>query len=126
MRGIDTNVLVRLLVGDDADQAERARAYVTEHAPCWINRIVMCETVWVLERFYGLGRTRIALALKQVLDTTQFEVEDIDAIQAGLLALDEGADFADVVIAATNKSRGCDATATFDRKASRLGGFEAI
>ena len=126
MRGIDTNVLVRLLVGDDADQAERARAYVTEHAPCWINRIVMCETVWVLERFYGLGRTRIALAFKQVLDTTQFEVEDIDAIQAGLLALDEGADFADAVIAATNRNRGCDATATFDCKASRLGGFETI
>ena len=126
MKGIDTNVLVRILVGDDVDQAERAQAYVTRNAPCWINRIVLCETVWVLERLYGLGRARIAGALKQVIDARQFDVEDLDAIQAGISALEEGYVFADTVIAVTNRSRGCATTATFDRKAARLDGFEAV
>jgi predicted nucleic-acid-binding protein len=126
VKGIDTNVLVRILVADDARQAERARAYVAENAPCWINRVVLCETVWVLERVYGLGRARISTALKQLLDTRQFEVEDVDAVQAGIAAIEEGFDFADAMIAATNKIHGCETTATFDRKASRLDGFEAI
>ncbi len=126
MKGLDTNVLVRILVADDPGQAKRAQRYVTENAPCWINRIVMCEAVWVLERLYGLSRTRIAVALGQVLDTRQFEVEDAGAIQSGISALEEGLDFADTVIAMTNRSHGCEATATFDRKASRLDGFESL
>jgi len=126
MKGIDTNVLVRLLVADDPAQAERARAYVTEHAPCWINRVVLCETVWVLERLYGHSRSRIGGALRQILDTRQFEIEDADAVQVGISAVEEGHDFADVVIAATNQAYGCEATATFDRRASRLEGFEAL
>jgi predicted nucleic-acid-binding protein len=126
VKGIDTNVLVRILLDDDAHQAERARAYVVKNAPCWLNRIVLCETVWVLERFNGFSRTRIALALRQILDTNQFEIEDVGAMQSGVAALEEGFDFADAMIAATNRSNGCDATATFDRKAARLPGFEAV
>lgn len=99
---------------------------MAENAPCWINRVVLCETVWVLERFYGLGPARIAAALKQLLGTRQFEVEDIDAVQTAIAALEDGFDFADVVIAATNRAHGCESTATFDRKATRLGGFESI
>ena len=126
MKGIDTNMLVRLLVADDPDQAERARIYVTEHAPCWINRVVLCETVWALERLYGHSRLRIVGALRQILDTRQFEVEDTDAVQAGIAAVEDGHDFADAVIAFSNLTRGCEATATFDREAARLEGFEAI
>jgi predicted nucleic-acid-binding protein len=126
MKGVDTNVLVRILLGDDADQAERARSYVAKNAPCWLNRIVLCETVWVLERLNGFSRTRIAIALKQIVDTSQFEIEDVDAMQIGIAALEEGFDFADAMIAATNRSHGCDATGTFDRRAARLAGFEAV
>lgn len=126
MMGIDTNVLVRLLVADDPEQAERARVYVTEHAPCWMNRIVLCETVWVLERLYGHSRSRVAAALRQVLETRQFEIEDAEAVRSGIEAIDEGHDFADTVVAFTNRSRGCQVTAAFDRKASRLDGFEVL
>ncbi len=126
MKGIDSNVLVRLLVGDDPEQAERARVYVADNAPCWLNRVVLCETVWVLERVYGHSSARIASALRQVLETRQFEIEDVDAVQGAIVAIDEGHDFADLVIATTNKNHGCESTATFDRKASRLDGFESL
>lgn len=126
MKGIDSNVLIRLLVGDDPDQAKRARDYIAMNAPCWINRIALCEAVWVLERLYGHSRPKIASALRQVMAARQFVIEDKDAVQTGIDALERGFDFADCVIAATNQRAGCETTATFDRKAARLDGFEAL
>lgn len=126
MKGIDTNVLVRVLVEDDIEQTEQASAYVARNAPCWVNRIVLCEAVWVLQRLYRFDRPQIAAALKKVLRARHFEIEDPEAVKAGVAALEAGSDFADVVIAATNRARGCITIATFDKKAVRLEGFEAV
>jgi predicted nucleic-acid-binding protein len=126
VKGIDSNVLVRLLTGDDPVQVARARTYVEANAPCWVNRVVTCEAVWVLDRVYRLSPARLALALKQLMQTIEFEFEDFEAIEAGIAALEGGGDFADTVIVVTNVAQGCEATGTFDRKASRLGGFEAL
>lgn len=63
MKALDTNVLVRLLVADDDDQTERAAACIerrcTAQSPCWLNRIVLRELAWVLDRAYGYSRSRI-------------------------------------------------------------------
>ncbi len=126
MKGIDSNVLIRLLVGDDPDRADRAHRYIADNAPCWINRVVLCEAVWVLERLYGHSRARIAAALRQVIDARQFLVEDREAVRGAITSLERGFDFADCVIAATNRGAGCDRTATFDRKAAKLDGFERV
>ena len=126
MRGLDSNVLVRLLVADDVQQLQRAQAYVQANAPCWINRVVLCEVVWVLRRRYGQSRQRIAAALQTLTEAVEFEIEDAEAVRQGIEALEAGHDFADAVIASTNRRRGCDTTATFDRKAGRLDGFEAL
>ena len=45
MRAVDTSVLVRLLVRDDADQVEMAEAFVASGA--WISHLVLAETVRV-------------------------------------------------------------------------------
>lgn len=126
MIGVDSNVLIRLLVGDHPEQAERALRHIAENEPCWINRIVLCETVWVLDRVYGHSRARIASALRQLMATRQFVIEDKDAVQRSVEALESGFDFADSLIAATNQAHGCDHTVTFDRKAARLEGFESL
>ncbi len=39
MRSVDTNVLIRLIVRDDRDQAERAEAF--EAPGAWVSRIVL-------------------------------------------------------------------------------------
>jgi predicted nucleic-acid-binding protein len=130
MKGLDTNVLVRLLVADDPDQAERAAAHIATHCstddPGWINRVVLCELVWVLDRGYGYERDEIADALEKLVAANQIRVEDPSAVWAGLRALRAGDDFADVVIGQTNRAAGCEATVTFDRRAARLEGFEGI
>lgn len=66
MKGIDTNVLVRYLVKDDKEQAKIASAYihiqkiVAAGELCFINMIVLCELVWVVESAYGFQRKEIA------------------------------------------------------------------
>jgi predicted nucleic-acid-binding protein len=59
MIGLDTNILVRYLVQDDAIQSPRATQIIehqlTEEQPGFISLVTMVETVWVLDRFYGLS-----------------------------------------------------------------------
>jgi predicted nucleic-acid-binding protein len=130
MRGIDTNVLVRYLVQDDAEQGRKAARFVAEacsaESPGLINRIVMCELVWVLESAYGYARGRIALALEQILRTAQFRIEDHSEMWSSLREYQAGADFADALIGAVNRRLGCTETVTFDRKAGRRSGFKTL
>ena len=60
MRAIDTNVLLRLIVHDDVDQAEAAADFVTPGA--WVSHIVLAETLWVLKSVYGADAIRTALS----------------------------------------------------------------
>jgi predicted nucleic-acid-binding protein len=130
MTGIDTNVLVRYLVQDDPDQALKAARFITNECssedPGMINRIVLCELVWVLESAYGYAREKVALALEKILRTTQLTIEDHQEAWSSFRAYQDGADFADSFIAAVNRRLGCEGTVTFDRKAGRLPGFAVL
>ncbi|MFZ0889220.1 MAG: type II toxin-antitoxin system VapC family toxin [Candidatus Binataceae bacterium] len=130
MTGIDTNVLVRYLVQDDADQAKKAARFIANEcsadAPGLINRIVMCELVWVLETAYGYPRGGVAFALEKILRTTQFRIEDHQEAWSSLREYQAGADFADALIAAVNRRLGCERTVTFDRRAGRRPGFVVL
>ncbi len=55
MKAVDSNVLVRYMLGDDKEQAKRASpvfnpGMLRRIMPCFVNRIVSCELVWVFER----------------------------------------------------------------------------
>ena len=50
MRAIDTNVLVRLIAGDDSKQTEAAEAIVAKGA--WVSLLVLAESLWVLQTVY--------------------------------------------------------------------------
>ncbi len=124
MIGIDTNVLVRYVVQDDARQAAQAghfiEATLSADEPGWIGSIVLCEFVWVLEGAYGYARNAIAATLQRLFEVDRFRVE---APSLAWRALDEyraGADFSDALLALGNEHEGCGYTATFDRGAARL------
>ena len=56
MIALDTNVLVRYLVDDDAEQAQAARTLLeglTAERSGFVCREVIVELVWVLQRTYG-------------------------------------------------------------------------
>lgn len=131
MIGLDTNLLVRLVVGDDAQQTRQAKAFVDRHctpeSPGFINCIVLAELVWVLRASYDYTRSQIADAVESLLVGADRSVEHPNAVQASLDDYRTGRlDFTDALIAHVNKVRGCEATATFDRKAVRLDGFVAV
>ena len=130
MIGLDTNVLVRFLTQDDPIQGPEAHALIaglTEAEPGFIAREVMVETVWVLERAYGLTRDRIAAALEGLLGSQGLVVEAAESVA---LALDRyrkgGAGFSDQMIARAAEAAGCRETVTFDRKAAAIPGMRLI
>ncbi len=63
MIGLDTNVLIRYLVQDDPGQSRKATQVIvkrcTRDDPGFINRIVLCELIWVLESAYGYSKDTI-------------------------------------------------------------------
>lgn len=130
MIGIDTNVLLRLFVEDDADQAAAAGALVARAGkagdPLLIDRVVLAEFVTVLERRYGATRAEIALAVDRLLSAAEFALDDADCVEAALLAYRDGAGFVDALIGAANAKRRCATTMTFDRRAARLGTFTLL
>jgi len=128
MIGLDTNVLARLFVEDDITQAHLAREFVatqcTQQNPGFIDRVALCELVWVLSSVHGYRRAEIALVIEKLLSSRDLILEDEGAVRAALQTLkSRTVDFTDALIGEVNLSHGCDATATFDRQAAKLNGF---
>lgn len=131
MIGLDTNVLVRYLVQDDLSQARKATQVITKQCtsedPGFINRIVLCELVWVLESAYGYSKDTILGMLEKLLRTSQLKIEDIQSSWTAFRMYQKGkADFADCLLGTTNRLSGCDTTVTFDQAASKLEGFQRL
>lgn len=115
----DTNVLVRAVMRDDAQQAAAAAQLLKEAAVIAIPLPCLCEFVWVLSRVYNVGTKDIhaaLLALTQVRNV----VVNRPAVDAGLLMLDAGGDFADGVMAFEGQFLGGDTFVSFDGKAVAL------
>lgn len=96
MVAVDTNVVVRLVVADNAAQTARAAA-VFRSGPAFIAKSVLLETEWVLRYSYKLGAEAIVRSLRAVLGLENVSVEDPLAIAAALRLLEQGLDFADAL-----------------------------
>ncbi len=121
MRGIDTNVLVRYLTGDDVRQAKRVERFVNRCArdgeEIYLAQVVLCEAVWVLTTCYHRTRQEIAEVLEMLLETEQMQVAGRDQVRRALADYWQGpGDFADYLIGTGNQEAGCNTTVTFDRK----------
>ncbi len=124
MIGLDTNVLIRHLTQDEPDQARQASELIADACsldePGYINRVVICEVVWVLERAYGRTPAEISAVLMGLLETEELVLEEAAEVATAAQAYGEGAaDFADHMIAAAALRAGCQTLYTFDRKAAR-------
>ena len=80
MIGLDTNILVRYLTQDDALQSPKATQIIdrrlTEETPGFVSIVAMVETVWVLDRAYGLPAHEIAAAVERMLQTDVLVIEN--------------------------------------------------
>ena len=131
MKALDTNVLVRYLVQDDAKQGKKAAAYIEAAAaaaePILISNIVLCETVWVLDSAYDYSKTEIEFALDKILQTSTFQFEAKDWVRAAFEDYRAmKADFADCLIGQVHRGFGCEPTATFDTALRGLAAFQLL
>lgn len=128
MIGLDTNVLVRFLVGDDQAQFEKARRLIRHEAgsgdPVLISQLVLLECEWVLRSRYGLAKEDILGVFSGLLDSIEVRVEGEACVEEALYQWkDSAAEFADCLIGARHRALGCSVTASFDAKAAKLPGF---
>lgn len=120
MIGLDTNVLVRYLVMDDPAQGKKAARLIQDsfehNESLFINNVVLCELVWILDAAYDFSKTEIADALEKILMTELIIVQNQDEAWLALSDYRSGsADYSDYFIGRINKSFECDKTASFDQ-----------
>lgn len=124
---VDTNILLRAAVRDDPAQAKIADGILEGASRVVVPTIALCEFAWVLGRLYSLSPPEIGQAIESFLEAPNVST-NMGAIEAGLVMLSAGGDFADGVIAYEGKQAGGGTFVSFDKKAIRLAraqGFEA-
>lgn len=126
MRAIDTNVLVRLIARDHAEQTEAAEAFVARGA--WVSHLVLAETVWVLESVYGFEAGAVANAVDMLLHHAQIVVQDSSVAAAALAGFRRraAAEFSDCLNLEIARRSGCLPLGTFDRALGRMDAAERI
>lgn len=126
MRAVDTSVLVRLLVRDDAAQVERAETFVAPGA--WLSHLVLVETVWVLATVYAMDAGRIATTVEMLLEHDRLVLQDADVVQAALENFRRGraVGFTDCLIIEVARKAGHLPVGTFDKRMSRLKGASGL
>ena len=132
MIGLDTNVLVRYITQDDPAQSRLVSRVlderVTQDDPGFVSVATVLELVWVLQSHYEASREDIFMSLEELLTDARFAVQHEGAVWRALdeFELAGSTDFSDALIAALGLEGGCDATLTFDKKASRIEGMELL
>lgn len=114
---LDTNILLRLALQDDLDQARVALEAVLDADELFVPVPVLCEFVWVARSVYRRTRAQIAASIRTLIRDHALVV-DRTAVAAGLAMLDAGGDFADGAIAASGQEMGGEVFASFDRDAA--------
>lgn len=113
MIAVDTNLLVRLLIQDDVQQAAKVEQLFSQHK-IFIADTVILETEWVLRFAYKIKVEEIHLGLSQILGLENVFVRDQLAVQQALEWFQAGMDFADAWHLAL--SQPCKTFATFGQK----------
>jgi predicted nucleic-acid-binding protein len=123
VQSIDTNVLVRLLVQDDAEQSARAVALlrkILSEDGVWISLIVIVETVWVLRSGYKFSKEKIVTVIREFLSIDGVFVDRKPAVEEALGMFESGpADFSDYLILGSARSAKALPLWTFDQRLAR-------
>lgn len=124
MIGIDTNILLRLVLQDhpvEGPQARRLVESLDSETPGFVNTLVLAEFVWTLRSRIGLTREQTAQAVAGLLNAADIVFEQEELVEFVLeRATNSKADFADLMIAIKNEAAGCTRTMSFDKNACKM------
>lgn len=123
MISIDTNLLARLVLNDDAEQSGRAVRILSSDEPVYIPVTVLLELAWVLSA-YGCTRSEVAASLRAVLDMPQVVAQHAEILTGALRWVDQGLDVADAFHVALSER--ASKFITFDKSLARIAKRPAI
>jgi predicted nucleic-acid-binding protein len=121
----DTNVVVRVLVSDDAVQQRavvaRLERIEASGGRVLLPHVVLAEVGWVLESAYAYRRADVVRALAMLVSTPPFVPEDPALVADALaIAAASSADWSDCMVLATSRAHQASTLLTFDRKLLRM------
>ncbi len=125
MIGLDTNVIARIVLADDAAQTRQAAAMLDaaqqRGEEISLSLPVVLELEWVLRSAAQLGKTAVITTLRHLLETELLQIENEGALEYAL-HLYEGskADFPECLFVAKYRMQGCRLMASFDAQACKL------
>ena len=131
MASLDTNVLVRFLVRDDASQAAAAtsliRSAVRKGEPLFVPVTVLLELEWVLRSAFGFDKPAVLQALFGLLGSFELAFESEGAIELALAQYERSAaDFSDGLHVALAQRANQSPLWTFDKAAAKLDGAKLL
>jgi predicted nucleic-acid-binding protein len=117
MIAVDTNLLVRVVMGDDEAQTAASLRVLQGDEPVLLLNSVLLETAWALKSVYGIPPGEIADVLQDILRIPTVVPESSDTC-AAVAWYRDGMDFADALHLAGATAR-CEKLATFDATFAR-------
>ncbi|MBI3368085.1 MAG: type II toxin-antitoxin system VapC family toxin [Burkholderiales bacterium] len=131
MPALDTNVLVRYIVQDDARQLAAARRLirrcVAEGSTLFVPVTVVLELEWVLRSGFDFGKDDVLLALSSLFSAADLSFESERALEVTLQLFRKGsADFADCLHVALATQAREQPLWTFDKAAAKVNGAKLL
>ncbi|MFM8453568.1 MAG: PIN domain-containing protein [Gammaproteobacteria bacterium] len=131
MIGLDTNVLVRFITRDDKLQASQVMSFIQKYQDkeqvLYINKITICQVVWVLKKGYHYKKEELLSLLKFLIHVKEFCFEDFDSVEETIELYETcSVDFADILVSISNKKAHCHETISFDSKAIKHNIFSSL
>ena len=126
MHAVDTDVLVRLIVRDNAKQASAAESFVVDGA--WVSLLALAEATWVLSSVYELDPRRIGSAIEMLLEHRHLTLQDSEVVASALARFraKPSLGFSDCLMLALAVKAGHVPLGTFDRNLAKLEGAVGI
>jgi predicted nucleic-acid-binding protein len=126
MRAADSNVLIRLVTGDDAKQTEAADRFIERGA--WVSILALAETAWVLKSVYRQNAAEVASAIEMLIQHKDLTLQDSDAVASALELFRSrpALGFSDCLILHVARKAGHLPLGTFDRALARVEGTHKL
>jgi predicted nucleic-acid-binding protein len=131
MPALDTNILVRYVVEDDAAQLASARRLISrcvkEGLTLFVPVTVVLELEWVLRSNFGLAKDDVLLTLSSLFSAAELTFDSERALEVALQLFRKGsADFADCLHVALATQAGEQPLWTFDKGAAKVPGAQLL
>ena len=131
MVGLDTNVVLRLLLTDDLGQKLRAAKFIQQakrlDTGIIITLAVVLEMEWVLRSSAKMNKAEVLTIFNLLLESYDIEIDNEKVLEQALHIYENAAsDFAECLFLAQYQRMGCDTMMTFDAKAARMAGVELV